>query len=546
MRKLLSDLRISTKLLIAPGIAILFLVICGTVSWVGLAQQKSAINDIYKNRFKGYESQALTLLDLSGIHTNLHKVITMVQAKYDTAKVEAFAAKQTAAIGLVSQSITNALASKGMGAEERSGLEKTRSLLAEYEKMAHDMADIATTDESVAVTYMDSLDEKYGVLYGEVNTLLKFQADLGQRRYEHALTSFNKTITVALVVVAAAVMLSLLASFFMSRTITGPIRTVIALVNEIGKGNLAVRIEAAGRDETGELLTALKNMSEKIRIILSGVKEASDEMSSASDRLSAGASQMSQGATEQAEKASKVASAATEMSQTIVDVAHNVGAIEASAMKTTNTARSGERIVKQSVGEVREIANTVNETSQLVVSLGERSKQIAEIVNVINDIADQTNLLALNAAIEAARAGEQGRGFAVVADEVKKLADRTARSTAEIARTTGFIQGELGSVVESMGNVKAKVEAGVSYSSQAGDALKNIVESAEALHIMVREIASAAEGMTTASDEISHDIELIATVAGKTSTSSEEAMKAATQLSTLSGRLEQVVGEFSL
>src|SRR5271157_831337 len=201
MRKLLSNLSISRKLLIAPGIAILFLVMCGAVSWLGLVQQKSAIKDIYENRFKGYESQALTLLELSGIHTNLHKVVTMVQAKYDTAKVEAFAAKQTTAMDRVAKSITDRLSLKSIGPDERGELEKARSLLTEYAKMARDMADMATTDVSIAITYMDSLDEKYAVLYGEVNKLLKLQTDLGERGYDRALSSFNKTMSVALVVV---------------------------------------------------------------------------------------------------------------------------------------------------------------------------------------------------------------------------------------------------------------------------------------------------------------------------------------------------------
>ena len=546
MRKLLSNLSISRKLLIAPGIAILFLVMCGAISWLGLVQQKSAIKDIYENRFKGYENQALTLLELSGIHTNLHKVVTMVQAKYDTAKVEAFAAKQTTAMDRVGKAIADRLSLKSIGPDERGELERARSSLAEYAKMARDMTDMATTDVSIAITYMDSLDEKYAVLYGEVNKLLKLQTDLGERGYERALSSFNKTMSVALTVVALAVVLSFMASLFMSRTITGPITTVISLVNEIGKGNLAVRVEAAGRDETGQLLVALKNMSEKMRTIISGVKDASDRMSSASQRLSAGSLQASQGAKDQAGKASTAAAAATEMSQTIVNVARNVSAIEASATGTTDTAKEGERIVRHSVEEVREIADTVSETSRLIVSLGERSNQITEIVTVIREIADQTNLLALNAAIEAARAGEQGRGFAVVADEVKKLAERTAKSTEEISSTTGFIQGELSKVIESMENVKRKVESGVSYSSDAGDALKNIVQSVEGLSIMVREITSATGGMAAASNEISRDLELIATVASQTSMSSSETMAAADDLATLSTGLERAVGEFSI
>jgi methyl-accepting chemotaxis protein len=546
MKALFSNMTIFRKLFLAPGIAILFLLICGAVSCIGLIQQKSAINDIYKNRFKGYENQAMTLLELSGIQTNLHKVINMVHAKYDNDKIEAFATKQLASIDLMSKSIKNRLESNVIGSEERVGLQRTTVMLGEYGSMARDMADMATSDVAIAVTYMDSLDEKFAALHETVNKLLALQRDLSQRRYESALTNFRGTIIMAVVLVAVAVMLSLFASFFMSRMITAPITQVISVVREIEKGNLAVQFEAAGRDEIGQLLTALKHMLEKMRTIVTGVKEASDQVSSASYRLSAGATQMSQGAAEQAEKASRVASAAVEMSETMVEVSRNVSAIEVSATETTCTAKDGERIVTQSVNEVKEIAATVNEAGRLVATLEERSKEINEIVSLINDIADQTNLLALNAAIEAARAGEQGRGFAVVADEVKKLAERTAGSTAEIGAMIGFIQTELGNVVASMGKVQAKVEAGVGYSGEAGDALRNIVQRAEALSAMVQQITAAADGVTAASEEISRDIELIATVSSQTSTSSEEATKATMDLSTLSGHLQQVVGEFVL
>lgn len=412
--------------------------------------------------------------------------------------------------------------------------------------MARDMADMATTDVSIAVTYMDSLDAKFAGLEEGVNKLLKLQEDLSQRRYDFAMTSFNATMTLTLVLVVVAVAVSLFASFFMSRTITAPITRIISGVREIEGGHLAIRFEAGGRDETGQLLTALNNMSEGMRTIVTGVKDASDQISSTSHRLSAGATQMFQGAAEQADKASKAATAAVEMSQTMVEVARNVSAIEASATVTTGTARDGERIVTQSVKEVGEIADTVNQAAELVTTLGERSKEISKIVSVINDIADQTNLLALNAAIEAARAGEQGRGFAVVADEVRKLAERTATSTSEIGAVVGFIQGELGKVVASMGNVKAKVETGVGFSSQAGEALRNIVEGVEGLHTMVQHIATAADGMTATSEEISHAIESIAAVSGQTSTSSGEAMESAQELSKLSGHMQQIVGDFRL
>jgi methyl-accepting chemotaxis protein len=253
---------------------------------------------------------------------------------------------------------------------------------------------------------------------------------------------------------------------------------------------------------------------------------------------------MSKGAGEQASRATQVATASEEMSQTVLDIAKNTSSIETSAIDTTKLAKDGEIVVNRSVDKVKSIAQTIDQSAQLVKSLGERSNQIGEIVNVINDIADQTNLLALNAAIEAARAGEQGRGFAVVADEVRKLAERTGNSTSEIGDMVKSIQNEVHQVVVSMENITKEVKAGVDLSTQAGDVLRSIVESADKLHLMVQQIASATEEMASTSEEINKDIEMISSLSADTSGSSGKIAKASNELSQLSVNLEGVVKEF--
>jgi methyl-accepting chemotaxis protein len=210
------------------------------------------------------------------------------------------------------------------------------------------------------------------------------------------------------------------------------------------------------------------------------------------------------------------------------------------------TAREGEAIVGRAVTEVREIAATVNSSAELVQSLGERSQQIGEIVGVINDIADQTNLLALNAAIEAARAGEQGRGFAVVADEVRKLAERTAHATAEISTMIKAIQDEVGKAVGAMNNATCKVDSGVQLSNEAGQALHNIVKSVDDLQLMVQQIASAADEMSATSDQISKDIESIAQLSKESSANSEQTAAASREMTRLSANLQDIVGTFRL
>ena len=300
-------------------------------------------------------------------------------------------------------------------------------------------------------------------LSASCNNLVKYQEELtnssGKEAQKTFTTAFYALVGCGIVVLVIALVLAL----WLTKSITKPLNEGVVVAHRITEGDLTAQIEATGTDETGQLMSALKNMVTKLQSIISEVKSAASNIASASYELNASSELMTKGAGEQASRATQVATASEEMSQTVLDIAKNTSSIETSAIDTTTLAKNGETVVNRSVDKVKSIAYTIDQSAQLVKSLGERSNQIGEIVNVINDIADQTNLLALNAAIEAARAGEQGRGFAVVADEVRKLAERTGNSTAEIGDMVKSIQNEVHQVVLSMENITKEVKAGLIY-----------------------------------------------------------------------------------
>ena len=217
-----------------------------------------------------------------------------------------------------------------------------------------------------------------------------------------------------------------------------------------------------------------------------------------------------------------------------------------SANDAVKIAKGGQEVVDKAIREVKVIAETVETALTLVKDLGKQSEKIGDIVTAINDIADQTNLLALNAAIEAARAGEHGRGFAVVADEVKKLAERTSASTTEIGDMIGSIRDGVTKTVEFMDTARDKVTTGVEFSSQASIALEEIIGSIDHLHSGVHQIATAIEEMSATTDEIARDINQISVVSKETCSSSEEISRAAAGLSALSERLEGAVRNFKI
>jgi methyl-accepting chemotaxis protein len=332
----------------------------------------------------------------------------------------------------------------------------------------------------------------------------------------------------------------------LSRSVTEPIGRLNKLHYLLSNGDLTMNLKINRKDELGKDMTVIQSLIERWREIIGNVQSAAANISSAGNQLSASAEQMSHGTDAQMVRTSQVAASSEEMSQTIMEIARNTGKIAESASKTVKVAKSGQEIVVNSVEEVKKIAVTVDETSAFVKTLGNRSSQIGEIVNVINEIADQTNLLALNAAIEAARAGEAGRGFAVVADEVRKLAERTANATSEIGPMIGAIQEGVKSAINAMEIATKKVEIGVELSTQGGNSLNDIVECVNELQLMVEQIASSTEQMSATSEEINKDIEQIATVSKETSASSEQTAQAAGELAKLSIVLEQAVSGFKL
>jgi methyl-accepting chemotaxis protein len=232
----------------------------------------------------------------------------------------------------------------------------------------------------------------------------------------------------------------------------------------------------------------------------------------------------------------QVAAAAVEMSQTITMISQNTARIAHSAKESKELAANGATIVSQTGQEVQEIARAVQESTRVMESLNERSQQVGEIVDVIMGITDQTNLLALNAAIEAARAGEHGRGFAVVADEVRKLANRTAEATIGITERVKAIQSDAGQAVIAMNISLERVKRGVDHAGQAGDSLRQIVESVSSLQDMASEIATATVELGSTAEQISTDIVAIEQV-------SEETVKAAAAIAVESDALAGISEE---
>jgi methyl-accepting chemotaxis protein len=320
---------------------------------------------------------------------------------------------------------------------------------------------------------------------------------------------------------------------------------IATIAESIAAGDLTMAAGKDARSHTG-IYSAVLAMATKLQFMVTEITHHAHDMASSSTELLRTSALMAQGTDEVVAQSNTVATAGEEMAATSNDIAQNCHLVAGSAKQANRAAADGADVVRHTIEVMASIADRVKSAAQTVEHLGARSDQIGEIIGTIEDIADQTNLLALNAAIEAARAGEQGRGFAVVADEVRALAERTTRATKEIGGMIKAIQQETRSAVSAMVEGSHEVERGTLETARSGKALEEIMEQINAVSEQASQIATAAEEQTATTSEISSNMLQITEVVQGTARGAEETSQAAKSLSAKSGELQRMVGQFKL
>lgn len=349
--------------------------------------------------------------------------------------------------------------------------------------------------------------------------------------------------TVPLVLLACGTLIILL-----RQLLAKPLNATIAMVQDVatGDGDLTKRLDLNRKDEIGKLGHWFDMFLGNLHNIISQLSDTSQAVASASTEIAASAEEMAVGLQTQEQQTQQVAAAVEELSQSVNEVAAKSSDATTASQESQHQAEQGGQIVGSTVQEMEGIAREVQGSAETINTLGQKSETIGEIVAVINDIADQTNLLALNAAIEAARAGEHGRGFAVVADEVRKLAERTTEATKEVSDSIQGIQSETYAAVKLIEAGSERVGKGVELATEAGNALGSIVEGSQSVQGMVQDIAAAANEQSSATGEIARAVEGINSVTRQSSEGASQASQAATDLAHQAEQLQSLVGKFKL
>jgi methyl-accepting chemotaxis protein len=429
----------------------------------------------------------------------------------------------------------------------KAALDEAKPALEEYIQSAQEMAKLAMADRKMARAQLEIFQQVFQDLEGKMTKL----SDLVQsnaKQAESSALAAAQTSRVAMAVFCAISFVGLtLAAAMITRRITNAISGLVASAKAIAAGDLTIAdMRVDSRDELGELTEAINRMKEGLRLMIGSVATTAERVASASEEMSSASTQQAQGAETQREQADHVATAMQEMAATVLQVSENSNKAADAARNAADLARTGGKIVEDAITKMRAIAESVGQTSQKVEGLGRSSNQIGEIVGVIDEIADQTNLLALNAAIEAARAGEQGRGFAVVADEVRKLAERTSKATKEISSMIKGIQSETKTAVEAMQGGSRQVQEGVETTGQAGRSLSDIIRTAEKVGEMVSYIAAASAQQSNATEEVNANIERISKITREAAAGSQQAARACQDLSGMALDLQKMVSQFKV
>lgn len=356
----------------------------------------------------------------------------------------------------------------------------------------------------------------------------------------------NKLILLTAIVSVVIILLLLIGAYWLIHTINSNLYTINQALKQVSNGDLSTTVKVAQHDELGIMADSINQTISRLHEMISGVKKAADSLAISSSGLSREASNVSKRADTQSDRVMQVSAAMEEMSVSVTEISTGAHDVAAASTQAEKIAQEGRANMVKSQAATQKTVSTVESSSTIITQLSLTIGKISEITKVIKDIADQTNLLALNAAIEAARAGEQGRGFAVVADEVRKLAERTTLSTTDITSMVETIHNQTGSSVQAMGEVKHEVELSSSYSSSTNNTLNQIAEAAVQVTSLANQIASATKEQSSASEEIASSMEAISTLTEENTISIHKVEAEVSNMATTAGELQRLVDLFKL
>lgn len=536
--------KISVKLGAVFGFLLLIIVLIICLALLSTKKVQSSVEAIAKGNYVRTVNASKASKALDDLST---AIMAMVLLKDENAlkgekdKVESARVRYAAAM----KNLESMESREGKGRELLQGAKELIVPAAKANNRVIQLALEQKQDEALALLLNEAipLTRKVHESFAEQVKLQERDTDAA---YLESVALYSRAKWVLISTGAAAVILGLLSVLYLSRNFATRLNRVADTMSRVADGDLSVQLRIFANDEIGELGKSINRMLASTVAMIASIKQTATELSASADQMSAVNQQVAASSEEVAAQTGTVATASEEMSATSMEIAQNCSLAAESSRHGSKLAIEGVSVVQETVAGMNRLAEKVKQTAATVEKLGTRSEQIGEIVGTIEDIADQTNLLALNAAIEAARAGEQGRGFAVVADEVRALAERTTRATKEIGEMIRAVQLETKGAVASMQEGVHEVERGTNDAVRSGEALGNIRNQIDSVSDQINQIATAAEQQMATTGEITGNIQQITEVVQLSAASSHDSADAARKLQNHAGQLHRLVEHFKV
>ncbi|GFM67347.1 methyl-accepting chemotaxis protein [Pseudomonas cichorii] len=377
-----------------------------------------------------------------------------------------------------------------------------------------------------------------------IEVLLSSADQLAQNQVSLRIEDVGQANKMLIIWLSIALIISALAAWVITRLIVGPLREALQLADRVANGDLTYSEVTVRRDELGLLQTSMHRMTTNLRQLIGGLRDSVTQIASAAEQLSAVTEQTSAGVNSQRTETDQVATAMNEMAATVQEVARNAEQASDAAVSASKEARDGDAVVAKAVLQIEKLATEVGHSKTAMDELKQESNKIGGVLDVIKAVAEQTNLLALNAAIEAARAGEAGRGFAVVADEVRSLAQRTQESTEEIATLIGGLHSRTAQVATTLENSRLLTDNSVELARDAGASIGNISRSISTIESMNQQIAASAEEQSAVAEEINRSVLSVRDISEQTASASEQTAASSVELARLGVHLQGLVSKF--
>ncbi|OWP72575.1 methyl-accepting chemotaxis protein [Pseudomonas sp. K2I15] len=432
--------------------------------------------------------------------------------------------------------------------EERSTYDEYVRLLAQYHQIEERMKSLSRANqvEELRTLLNTELLNNSDQVNAVLSRLLDINNKMALATNQQASDQYDLAFELVVILLILATALTMLFAWLLTRSITQPIAQALDAAEEIAEGNLTRPIKVEGNDEAGRLLLAMAKMQDKLKDTLQRIAGSATQLASAAEELNTVTDESARGLTQQNNEIEQAATAVNEMTSAVEEVARNAVSTSEASKNATSSAGDGRDLVQETVSAIERMSSDVQATATLIGNLAEESRDIGKVLDVIRGLADQTNLLALNAAIEAARAGEAGRGFAVVADEVRALAHRTQQSTSEIERMIGSIQAGTEHAVDSMRNSTERAESTLNIAKGAGMSLDTINTAIVEINERNLVIASAAEEQAQVAREVDRNLVNIRDLSVQSATGASQTSAASSELSRLAVDLNGMVGRFRL